>query len=444
MGGEFFAGLIDELRVYNRALSAAEIQADMTVAVAADNSPPGAPPNLTASGGLGQVSLDWDAASDNVGVTAYHVHRGTSAGFTPSAGNRVAVVSSGTAHVDTGLAAGEYFYRVTAVDAAGNVGPASSEVRATATADTQPPTVALTTPAAGASVSGTIDVRANASDNGSLAGVQFLLDGQPLGAEDTSTPYERSWDTGTVPNGAHQLSARARDAAGNQQTSAAVGVTVNNTAPPAPSGLVAAFGFNEGSGVAVGDASPEGNGGTVSGASWSAAGRFGGALSFDGVNDWVTVPDDPSLDMSGALTVEAWVRPTTLSGYRTVLMKERPPSPPGAHAYALYGSDGSGPSGEVWTNTFYLARGPSLGTGAWKHVAVTYSQNAVRLYVDGVLANSTAVTGTIANSSGPLRIGGNAMWGGEFFAGLIDELRVYNRALSAAEIQADMNARVGP
>ena len=89
------------------------------------------------------MSLDWDAASDNVGVTAYHVHRGTSAGFTPSAGNRVAVVSSGTAHVDTGLAAGEYFYRVTAVDAAGNVGPASSEVRATATADTQPPTVAL-------------------------------------------------------------------------------------------------------------------------------------------------------------------------------------------------------------------------------------------------------------------------------------------------------------
>ena len=65
-------------------------------------------------------------------------------------------------------------------------------------------------------MSGTVDVRATASDNGGVAGVQFLLDGQPLGAEDTSAPYERSWDTRGVANGAHQLAARARDEAGNQ------------------------------------------------------------------------------------------------------------------------------------------------------------------------------------------------------------------------------------
>ena len=199
-------------------------------------------------------------------------------------------------------------------------------------------------------------------------------------------------------------------------TSAAVGVTVNNTAPPAPSGLVAAFGFNEGSGVAVGDASPEGNGGTVSGASWSAAGRFGGALSFDGVNDWVTVPDDPSLDMSGALTVEAWVRPTALSGYRTVLMKERPRAAAAMPMRSMR-SDGSGPSGEVWTEHLLPAGALALATGAWKHVAVTYSQGAMRLYVNGVLVNTTAVTGTIADSSGPLRIGGNAMWGASSLPG---------------------------
>ena len=250
------------------------------------------------------------------------------------------------------------------------------------------------------------------------------LPSQPLG----STNYQfASWSDGGAR--VHDLVAPA----------SATTYTANYQVAPPPSGLVAALGFNEGSGVAVGDASPEGNGGTVSGASWSAAGRFGGALSFDGVNDWVTVPDDPSLDLSGALTVEAWVRPTALSGYRTVALKE---NPPGAHAYALYASDGVGPAGEVWTNTWRLARGPALGTGAWKHVAVTYSQNTVRLFVDGVLANSTAVTGTIANTSGPLRIGGNAIWSGEFFAGLIDELRVYNRALSATEIQTDMNLPV--
>ena len=66
----------------------------------------------------------------------------------------------------------------------------------------------------------------------------------------------------------------------------------------------------------------------------------------------------------------------------------------------------------------------------WAHVAATYDGATLRLYVDGTLVASVAATGAIATSTGALRIGGNTLWG-EYFQGLIDEVRVYNRALTA-------------
>ncbi len=96
--------------------------------------------------------------------------------------------------------------------------------------DTTPPSVTLTAPANGATVSGSsVTVAATASDNVGIAGVQFLLDGANLGAEDTTSPYSVTWNT-TTAAGTHVLSARARDAAGNTQTSSTVTVTVNNQA----------------------------------------------------------------------------------------------------------------------------------------------------------------------------------------------------------------------
>ena len=98
--------------------------------------------------------------------------------------------------------------------------------------DTSAPAVAVTEPAPGATVSGTAAVTASASDNVAVAGVQFLLDGVPLGAEDTSSPYTASWDTNASADGTHVLAAVARDAAGNKATSAPVTVTVKNVLAP--------------------------------------------------------------------------------------------------------------------------------------------------------------------------------------------------------------------
>jgi hypothetical protein len=105
---------------------------------------------------------------------------------------------------------------------------ASVSFSSTAT-DPTPPTVAITAPAAGATVTGTITVSADASDNsGTVAGVQFFVDGVPLGAEAATAPFSIAWNTQSVGNGTHNLTARARDPGGNQTTSSAVAVTVSN------------------------------------------------------------------------------------------------------------------------------------------------------------------------------------------------------------------------
>ena len=74
----------------------------------------------------------------------------------------------------------------------------------------------------------------------------------------------------------------------------------------------------------------------------------------------------------------------------------------------------------------------------WTHLAVTYNGTRLRLFTNGVLTANLPVTGVPVTSTGALRIGGNAIWG-EFFTGVIDEVKIHNRALTAAEITADMN-----
>ena len=129
-------------------------------------------------------------------------------------------------------AAGEGSHTLTAEarDAAGNTAVSAGVVVAVSTTDTTPPASAITSPANNATVFGSVTVTANATDNSSVSGVQFFLDGAPLGAEDTSAPYSTSWDTTTVANGSHTLTARARDGAGNTALSAAVTVMVANGA----------------------------------------------------------------------------------------------------------------------------------------------------------------------------------------------------------------------
>ena len=114
-------------------------------------------------------------------------------------------------------------HQVCAFDASGGGGGGT---------DTTPPSVSLTAPAAGATISGSVAVAGTAADNVGVAGVQFTADGSPLGPEVTAAPWSTTWNTATATNGAHQLAAVARDAAGNKATSGPLNVSVNNVSPP--------------------------------------------------------------------------------------------------------------------------------------------------------------------------------------------------------------------
>jgi len=234
----------------------------------------------------------------------------------------------------------------------------------------------------------------------------------------------------------------------------ALSVSLGAAPPPPPAaGPVLAMSFNEASGATANDSSGNGNNGTIAGAT-RVTGQvgFGGALSFDGVASIVNIAHSASLALSSGMTLEAWVNPSANAGagandgWRTVIMKERAGV---GLAYSLYGNDGdsnpSRPAGYIRNagTDKEAAAGPALPLGVWTHLAVTYDGTSIRLYVNGVLRSTTgSAGGGIAASTGPLRIGGNTVFtvpGTEYFAGLIDEVRIYNRALSAAEITADMN-----
>ena len=238
----------------------------------------------------------------------------------------------------------------------------------------------------------------------------------------------------------------AAEASGTSAAPRNPALSSSSAAPPTvalaagASGLVAAYGFEEGTGSTLADASGLGNVGTISAATWVTAGRFGKALSFNGTSSLVTVNDVPALDLTTAMTLEAWVRPSVSASWRSVLLKERA----GGLAYGLYASNASSrPAGFIRTTADIDATATTaIALNAWTHLAASYDGATLRLYVNGSQTVSRATSGSVATSTNPLRLGGNTIWG-EYFAGTIDEVRIYNRALTAAEVQADMNTPVG-
>src|SRR5205823_1351342 len=161
---------------------------------------------------------------------------------------------------------------------------------------------------------------------------------------------------------------------------------------------------------------------------------------FDGTSTGVTVANAGSLRLTTGMTLEAWVYPTGgLTGWRAVIDKN-------VDGYYLMASSDQGnrpAMGGAWPPGARIMVGPTgLGLNTWMHLAGTFDGATMRLYVNGVEVMSQAQPAALTATAGTLQIGADS-YTGENFAGRIDEVRIYNRALTAAEIQNDMNTAVG-
>ncbi len=219
---------------------------------------------------------------------------------------------------------------------------------------------------------------------------------------------------------------------------------------PANADLVGNWKFDEGTGNTVTDKSGNDNNGTLIGGPTWIAGQIGsGALSFDGADDMVEVPHNPAFDLGESITITAWINLNDVSTYYFVVTKAAsgtaPDNYPGNYEFRTT------PSGELQlghqtaenTDHVFYTSGSTVSAGQWVHVAATLVEGvAVEFYIDGQPAGSAAQSGEfgILNEE-PIRIASRKD-NYSFFNGVIDDVQIYNHALTAEEIQTAMNGLV--
>jgi hypothetical protein len=175
----------------------------------------------------------------------------------------------------------------------------------------------------------------------------------------------------------------------------------------------------------------------VNGSFWNrTGGRIGAAYQFDGVNDYISVPTSSSLNIRNKITVEAWINPSVINNdpYKTIFEKNNDD-----YLLAL-GAPSTGPLFYFNTDVqpHEIDSNWNIAVNTWHHVVGTYNGSVAKIYVDGVLRNQSEVTGQMFNSNQALRIGGQA--DDSFFNGTIDEIKIYNRSLSAQQVYANFIA----
>jgi hypothetical protein len=193
--------------------------------------------------------------------------------------------------------------------------------------------------------------------------------------------------------------------------------------------------LNDASGTSAVDSSGNSHTGTLSGPTWT-TGKIAGGLKFDGTNDYASIPNDTDFQVTDALTVAGWVkgnRSWDMGSYSDVILRKGDANPNnwelgimnGHVSLNLDNYDGSGFEGTT-----------TLSLNAWHHVAATWDGSTVRLYLDGVLNNTPAAyTASLGTDTRPVYLGGR-IGSTDVTSGTIDDVRFYNRCLTAAEIAA--------
>jgi len=191
--------------------------------------------------------------------------------------------------------------------------------------------------------------------------------------------------------------------------------------------------FDEGSGTVAADSSAYGNDGTLGGNPKWVTGQFGGALEFNGSGDYVEIPDSPSLSLTDEITVAAWTyMNANASGEMAIVSK-------GGWAANDLPYELTETAGDVIFWQFYNDAGrdtcspDSPSVAEWHHIAATYDGQIFKCYIDGELAEEWAYAGKMPQNTASVTIGRRSR-GGTFYNGMLDEVVIYNQALSEDDI----------
>ena len=402
-------------------------------------------------------TLQWDENTEP-DLAGYIVYQGTTAGSyeTPIDVGNVTSYTVSDLEPDT-----TYYFAVTAHDTGGNESGPSNEVsiHVAPPPDDTSPTVMLTSPTSGATLSGTVMLQAEASDDTEVAGVQFKMNGTNWGAEDTTAPYVMAWDTTTATPGAYTLTAVARDAAGNTASSVSVQVTVTETegGSRVTAGLVALYEFTEGAGATVADTSGMGTPldltiADVNDVTW----RPGvGALQVNA--ETIVSSDGPAtkvhtaLMASNAVTVEAWVNPANLTQNgpaRIVSLSASPYLRNLTLGQGVFSSASDRLEVRLRTSSTSLNGTPAVptaeGTLANRLQHMVYTRDAsgnVKIYLDNAILTTSTVTGDFStwDTTMPLvlanEVNGERAWLGEYHL-----VAIYDTALTTAQVTQNFTA----
>lgn len=204
-------------------------------------------------------------------------------------------------------------------------------------------------------------------------------------------------------------------------------------------GLVAYYPFNGN----ANDESGNNNNGTVYGGALLTNDRKGNAnraFSFDGVNDYIHINNSSSLQSPNKeITISAWVKPNSISSYGAYIICKNSLNNLDPFQYRLEINTGSQILfGFKDSNTTYVDfyQSSTIKNNEWSFLTVTYNSSSLKFYLDGNLLGSQSFSGSIFSDDKGLDIGRDAHGDSEWHSGLIDDIRIYNRALTEQEIQA--------
>ena len=432
----FFNGSLDEVQIYNVALTAPEIAAlyaaQSLAPVVADNEAPCAPLNLTAEVTFTNVLLSWLPATDNVGVVAYNVYQDNN--------NAPIATVSNTAFYVTGLTPlTEYVFGVTAVDAVGNESLFTT-LEVTTGVDETPDTTPPTAPGnvGGTAASNSVLVTWEAStDDTQVAGYVILVDGVVF---DTVSGTTLSVFIGGLdPQTLYTFEVYAFDLAGNNSPLSEVTLSTTLPIDTGEPGMVAHYPFDGN----ANDATPYQNHGVIGGNPvFETATHPGGGqnIKFDGDRDSVLVPNAVQL-ISDYATVSFWIRvdSTNIADAEAYIMdfghwSERWKISLPQHLRIVWTTNGNNLQFPVFIVDMDSGDGNEMVKSFWWHVTMVHDGTNDIIYVNGLQTNIKPSPTKLNSTSLPLGFGNNPVEGGQYFIGALDNVKIYNKSLTAAEI----------